>query len=48
MIVILIMMLASSGIGHRILGTVSAVVIPIMVALFWYIQQPNQKLLQDY
>ena len=48
MIVILIMMLASSGIGHRILGAVSAVVVPIIGVLFWYIQQPNQKLLQDY
>lgn len=48
MIVILIMMLASSGIGHRILGPVAAVVVPVIGVLFWYIQQPNQKLLQGY
>lgn len=48
MIVILVMMLACSGIGHRILGPVTAVVVPAIGFLFWYIQQPNQKLLQEY
>lgn len=47
-IAILVMMLACSGIGYRILGTVAAVVIPIVVFLFWYILQPNQKLLKGY
>lgn len=41
-------MLASSGIGHRILGPVAAVVVPIIGFLFWYIQQPNQILLHGY
>lgn len=48
MMVILVMMLASSGIGHRVLGPVAAVVIPLIAFLFWYIQQPNQILLQGY
>lgn len=47
-IAVLAMMLACSGIGHRILGTVVSVVIPVIVFLFWYILQPNQKLLQSY
>lgn len=48
MLVILVMMLACSGIGHRILAPVAAVTIPIIGFLFWYIQQPNQILLQGY
>ena len=47
-IVVLIMMLACSGIGHRILGLVSAIAIPAVGFLFWYILQPNQKLLKSY
>ena len=43
-IMILVMMRACSGIGYKILGSVSAVVIPLMGFLFWYIQQPNQIL----
>ena len=42
------MMLACSGIGHRILGLVSAIAIPAVGFLFWYILQPNQKLLKSY
>lgn len=48
MMVILVMMLACSGIGHRILGPVAAVVVPTIGFLFWYIQQPNQRLLRGY
>ncbi len=48
MLVILVMMLACSGIGHRILGPVAAVVVPVVGFLFWYIQQPNQLLLRGY
>ncbi len=43
-VMILVMMLACSGIGYRILGSVAAVVVPVFAFLFWYIQQPNQKL----
>ena len=42
---ILVMMLTCSGIGHKILGSIAAVVVPIFAFLFWYIQQPNQILL---
>lgn len=48
MLVILAMMLASSGIGHKILAPVAAVIIPVIGFLFWYIQQPNQILLKGY
>lgn len=48
MIIILVMMLACSGIGRRILGAVAAVVVPAIGFLFWYIQQPNQRLLRGY
>ena len=48
MIIILVMMLACSGIGRRILGPVAAVVVPAIGFLFWYIQQPNQRLLRGY
>lgn len=47
-VVVLIMMLVSSGIGRKILGPVAAIVIPVIGFLFWYIQQPNQKLLKGY
>lgn len=47
-VVVLIMMLATSGIGHRILGPVAAIVVPAIGFLFWYILQPNQKLLRGY
>lgn len=48
MLVILTMMLASSGIGHKILAPVAAVIVPVIGFLFWYIQQPNQMLLKGY
>lgn len=48
MLIILTMMLACSGIGHKILAPVAAVIIPVIGFLFWYIQQPNQILLKGY
>ncbi len=48
MIVVLAMMLACSGIGHRILAPIVAVIVPVLAFLFWYIQQPNQILLKGY
>lgn len=47
-IVILVMMLACSGVGRRILGPVAAIVIPLIGAAFWYVQQPGQSLLNEY
>ncbi len=46
--VVMVMMLISSGIGYKILAPVAAVVVPLIGVLFWYIQQPNQKLLHGY
>ena len=43
-IMILVMMLISSGIGARILGPVAAIVIPTVVGFFWYITTPGEKL----
>lgn len=48
MLVVLTMMLACSGIGHKVLGPVATVVVPAIGFLFWYIQQPNQRLLRGY
>lgn len=49
LICILIMMVFASGIGWRILGPVTAVIVPVVVAFIWYILQPGDKLfLQDY
>lgn len=47
-LVVLAMMLATSGIGHRVLGPVAAVLVPLIGFVFWYILQPNQKLLRGY
>ncbi len=46
--VLLIIMLISSGMGRKIFGPVVAVLIPISGLLIWYIQQPFQKLLKPY
>ncbi|MBR6229768.1 MAG: FtsW/RodA/SpoVE family cell cycle protein [Eubacterium sp.] len=43
-IMILVMMLISSGIGARILGPVAAIVIPTVIGFFWYITTPGEKL----
>ncbi|MCR4606058.1 MAG: rod shape-determining protein RodA [Eubacterium sp.] len=45
---VLAIMLISSGVGAKILGPVAGIVIPSIGVLFWYIQQPNQKLLNEY
>ncbi len=47
-IAVMIMMLSVSGIGHKILGPVAAISIPVISLLFWYVTQPNQKILQTY
>ncbi len=47
-ILVFIIMLTSSGMGRRVFGPVVAVLVPISAFLIWYIQQPNQKLLQPY
>ena len=47
-IVVLGMMLLSSGIGRKIIGPVIAVLVPVSGFLVWYIFQPNQLLLDKY
>lgn len=44
LVCILIMMILASGISFKIIGSVAAVVVPIIVAFFWYILQPGDKL----
>ncbi len=48
LIMIFVIMLTSSGMGRRIFGPVVAVLTPVAAFLIWYIQQPNQKLLEPY
>lgn len=45
---ILAMMLFASGIAYKILLPVIAVFIPVVITGFWYIMQPDQKLLKPY
>ncbi len=45
---ILAMMVFASGISYKILGPILGVGIPSLIVLFWYVQQPFQKLLTDY
>ena len=47
-IMVLVIMLMSSGVGAKILGPVAAITIPLVIGLFWYIQQPGQVLLNEY
>lgn len=48
MLFIFAIMAYASGLSYKIIGSVLAVVIPSVVALFWYIQQPWQDLLHGY
>ena len=42
------MMVFVAGLSYKIVGTILSIGIPSFVAVFWYIQQPYQKLLNDY
>ena len=42
------MIVFMSGVSYRIILPILAVTVPSIVALFWYIQQPFQKLLKGY
>jgi len=48
MIFIFAIMAYGSGLSYKIVGSVLAVLVPVCIALFWYIQQPWQKLLHGY
>lgn len=41
-------MIFTAGLSYKIVVPVLSVSIPTVLALFWYIQQPYQKLLKDY
>ena len=41
-------MVFASGYSLKILGVLLAIFIPLFSVLFWYVQQPNQKLLKPY
>ena len=48
LIVCFAVMVFASGYSLKILGVLIAVFVPIASVLFWYVQQPDQKLLQPY
>ncbi|SFR99615.1 FtsW/RodA/SpoVE family cell cycle protein [Anaeromicropila populeti] len=48
MVFIFAMMLFAAGISYKLLLPIIAVGIPVIVGLFWYVQQPWQKLLHSY
>lgn len=48
MIFLFAMMVFAAGLSYKIVGTILSIGIPAFVAVFWYIQQPYQKLLNDY
>jgi len=48
MIFIFLVMVLAAGISYKILVPITAVAIPSMIALFWYILQPYQKILKWY
>lgn len=45
---ILLAMIFVAGLSYRIIGIATLILIPTASIFFWYIQQPNQKLLDDY
>lgn len=47
-IFIMVVLVVVGGISYRILAPVIGVAIPLIAALFWYIQQPYNKILQNY
>ncbi|MFA9463623.1 MAG: FtsW/RodA/SpoVE family cell cycle protein [Velocimicrobium sp.] len=48
MIFIFGMMIFAAGLSYKIIGSLLAVGVPAFIALFWYVQQPYQKLLDFY
>lgn len=45
---IFVVMIFTAGLSYRIIFPICAVGVPTAVGLFWYVQQPFQKLLTDY
>lgn len=48
MIFLFAMMVFAAGLSYKIVGAILAVGVPLFIAVFWYIQQPYQKLLNGY
>lgn len=48
MIFLFAMMVFAAGLSYKIVGIILAVGLPAFTAVFWYIQQPYQKLLNPY
>lgn len=48
MVFIFAMMAYASGLSYKIIGSVLAICVPAVIALFWYVQQPWQKILHGY
>ncbi|WP_167956495.1 FtsW/RodA/SpoVE family cell cycle protein [Anaerosporobacter faecicola] len=48
MLFVYVIMIYAAGLSYKIIVPILAVGIPGSIALFWYIQQPYQKLLGDY
>lgn len=45
---ILLAMIFTAGLSYKLIGIVTLILIPVSSVFFWYIQQPNQKLLDEY
>ncbi|MBE5945142.1 MAG: rod shape-determining protein RodA [Lachnospiraceae bacterium] len=45
---VLLTMLYVAGLSYKIIGIALLIFLPLVGSFLWYIQQPNQKLLQDY
>ncbi|MCD7825773.1 MAG: rod shape-determining protein RodA [Clostridiaceae bacterium] len=45
---VLLIMVFVAGVSYRILAPVAAVAVPVVIVLFWYIQQPDNVILKDY
>ena len=41
-------MIFTAGLSYKLIGIVTLILIPLSSLFFWYIQQPGQKLLDDY
>lgn len=48
MVFIFVIMIFAAGLSYRIIVPIVAVSVPTLIGLFWYIQQPGQKLIEQY
>ncbi len=45
---IMVAMVYVTGLSYKLIGIVALILVPLSSVFFWYIQQPGQKLLNDY